>query len=145
MLLCELFPPYEPLSNESHGEIEPATVHSDPSWSATEASVVLDAVCVLVPFIALYREILYAFDEFGLLYLYTGCVMLWLSSGVFTAMSFPCPCCGTTWLCSGNWSSVNVTVSEPPVVPSACEFETPITTRPERSGMLNVVSPSPAP
>jgi hypothetical protein len=146
MLLCAL-PPPDVLSelNAALFVTEPDMVHAVAAWAVTARLVPLDAVCVLVV-LQVVLDVPELFPElFGELYLNTGCVMVCASCGVFAAIVFACPCFGTLWLCTGKFAVCNVTVSVPPVDARACVPDTPRTTRPDMSGRLKVVEPSPAP
>lgn len=125
----------------------PVFVQLAAAWSATAMAVALVAVLVLVPALFPLKEPVLAPPTvpLGAVYVNAGWVMVCDRLGVVASIVFVWPCDGTVWPCSGISAESRTCVSSPPTPPSKWVEDVPMATRPERSGRLNVVVPSPVP
>ena len=105
MLLWDVPPPVFSMLNAAQFVIEPDLVHAVAAWSAIATFAEREPDALFVP---LYTDTVWISvvdacpPPVGLLYLNTGCVIVWDSEGVFATIVCAWPCWGTEWLCEGN-------------------------------------------
>ena len=81
---CTTAAPAAPVLNAAAAVTPPDIVHEAVGWASTDTFLVLEAFAVDVPEKAVLREPEYSLPLLldGALYLYAGCVTVWLSAGV---------------------------------------------------------------